>query len=73
MFSKSNVNLNKFSFYTGVAWLSSVRGVNCSVKSFNERNPCFKKINFFFKKLQIKNLRKVRMTSNQHDPYELGY
>ena len=24
---------------TGVAWLSSVRGVSCSVKSANERNP----------------------------------
>ena len=27
--------------YTGAAWLSSARAVRCSVKSVNERNPCF--------------------------------
>ena len=26
---------------TGAAWLSSARDVNCSVKSGNERNPCY--------------------------------
>ena len=27
--------------YTGAAWLSSARAVRCSVKSGNERNPCY--------------------------------
>ena len=26
--------------WTGDAWLSSVRGLNCSLKWGNERNPC---------------------------------
>ena len=26
-------------FYTDAAWLSSARGVSCTVKSGNERNP----------------------------------
>ena len=26
---------------TGAAWLSSARALRCSVKSVNERNPCY--------------------------------
>jgi hypothetical protein len=37
---KASLSLLKDSV-TGDAWLSSARVVRCSVKSDNERNPCF--------------------------------
>ena len=39
-------------FYTGAAWLSSVRGVSCWVKSQNERNPPLKVRLIFFRDCQ---------------------
>ena len=60
--------------YTGGAWLSSARVVRCWVKSRNERNPCLV-LPFIgdLKRLPMINRRKVRMTSSQHAPYDLGY
>ena len=55
---------------TGAAWLSSARAVRCSVKSGNERNPCFVFNNH--ERLPVPNGRKAGMTSNQHGPYTLG-
>ena len=56
---------------TGAAWLSSARVVKCRVKSFNERNP-HSMLNVH-RKLPRLTGRKVRMTSNQHGSYALGY
>src|SRR5574344_1868354 len=62
-------------WYTGAAWLSSVRAVRCLVKSTNERNP--------YDPLPSGNAgnsdhtaclrrRKVGMTSSQYGPYIQG-
>ena len=62
-------------WYTGAAWLSSVRAVRCLVKSTNERNP--------LDQLPAGNAgnsghtavsqrRKVGMTSSQYGPYAQG-
>ena len=59
---------------TGGAWLSSARVVRCWVKSRNERNPYLLLMNLFkLERLPVINRRKVRMTSSQHAPYDLGY
>ena len=62
-------------WYTGAAWLSSVRAVRCLVKSSNERNP--------YDLLLTDNAedsnqtarlrgRKVGTTSSQYGPYIQG-
>ena len=59
---------------TGGAWLSSARVVRCWVKSRNERNPCCQLLRkSTLARLPLTKRRKVRMTSNHHALYDLGY
>jgi len=65
-----------FPLFTGVAWLSSVRVVRCLVNSCSERNfdVFFLKPSGFEKKITAHHSeRKVKMMSNRHGPYGLGY
>ncbi len=57
---------------TGVARLSSARAVRCSLKCENERNPCLK-LHCVLRDCPGITGRKAGMTSNQRDPYILGY
>lgn len=56
---------------TGVAWLSSVRAVRRLVNS-SKRTKLLYNALMHYKLLGI-SLRKGKMTSSPHDPYELGY
>jgi hypothetical protein len=61
---------------TGAAWLSSARVVRCSVKSGNERNPCFQLPSArlgTLKRLPVINRRKVGTTSSHHGLYAWGH
>ena len=61
---------------TGAAWLSSARVVRCWVKSFNERNPCYKLPLAKAKhsdETAWETRRKVGMTSSHHGAYVQGY
>ena len=57
---------------TDAAWLSSARGVSCSIKLGNERNP-HRMLNNSYETVPILSGRKARMTSSQHGSYTLGY
>ena len=52
--------------WTGVAWLSSVRGLNCSLKWGNERNP--RRVLQVSRETAPLCGEEARMTPNQHDP-----
>lgn len=56
---------------TGVARLSSARGVSCALKWVNERNP--RRLLDFSDETALIRGRKVWMTSSQRGPYTLGY
>ena len=62
-------------WYTGAAWLSSVRAVRCLVKSTNERNPYdvlpAGKAGNSHHTARLRE-RKVGMTSSQYGPYAQG-
>ena len=62
-------------WYTGAAWLSSVRAVRCLVKSTNERNPYDPlpagKAGNSDHTARLRG-RKVGMTSSQYGPYIQG-
>jgi len=55
---------------TGAARSSSARGMSCSVKSGNERNP-YRLLNFSDETALVRG-RKVGMTSDQRGLYTLG-
>jgi len=55
----------------GVAWLSAVRVVRCSVRSWNERNAY--RLFITMLKQPFRNGMKVGMMSSRHDLYILGY
>ena len=55
---------------TGAARSSSARGLSCSVKSGNERNP-YRLLNFSGETASVTG-RKVGMTSDQRGLYTLG-
>jgi hypothetical protein len=84
MWFNSIIRAKPYQFWTvGAAWLLSARDVNCVVKTFNGQNPYLHLLKFKFIKIKLelcktaKKLttfwRKVRMNSNRHGPYELGY
>ena len=52
--------------WTGVAWLSSVRGLNCSLQWGNERNPC--RVLYVSRETATLSVEEARMTPSQHDP-----
>jgi hypothetical protein len=52
--------------WTGVAWLSSVRGLNCSLQWGNERNPC--SVLYLSRETAPFIGEEARMTPSQHDP-----
>ena len=56
---------------TGVAWLSSVRAVRCSLKWGNERNP-HPMLHDHWKQRTHFELRKEGQMSSQHGLYTLG-
>jgi hypothetical protein len=56
--------------HEGAAWLSSARGVSCSLKWGNERNPCA--VLQVSRQTALARGRKVGTTSNQHGPYVQG-
>ena len=51
---------------TGDAWLSSVRGLNCSLKWGNERNPC--RVLYVSHETATFIVEEARMTPSQHVP-----
>jgi hypothetical protein len=52
--------------WTGDAWLSSVRGLNCSLKWGNERNP--RRVLQVSRETATFYVEEVRMTPSQHVP-----
>ena len=55
----------------GITW-SSARGVSCTLKWDNERNP-HRMLNIHMEQPRRLLGRKARMTSSQHGSYTLGY